>query len=151
MFRGVNAINMDAKGRFALPTRYRDRIAESCENQLVATIDTQERCLLLYPLPEWEKIESQIAALPAYNPATRRIQRLLLGHATELEIDGNGRMLVSQPLRDYAYLDKKLILLGQGKKFELWSEEHWTKRRDEYLDVDALGDEVPEELMNLAL
>ncbi|AZZ90487.1 transcriptional regulator MraZ [Hahella sp. KA22] len=151
MFRGVNAINMDSKGRFAMPTRYRDRIAEISNNQMIATIDTQERCLLIYPLPEWEQIESQIAALPAYNPATRRIQRLLLGHATELEIDGAGRVLLSQPLREYAYLDKKLILLGQGKKFELWDEDHWTKRRDEYLDEDALGQDVPEELMNIAL
>ncbi|ABC32541.1 division/cell wall cluster transcriptional repressor MraZ [Hahella sp. KA22] len=134
-----------------MPTRYRDRIAEISNNQMIATIDTQERCLLIYPLPEWEQIESQIAALPAYNPATRRIQRLLLGHATELEIDGAGRVLLSQPLREYAYLDKKLILLGQGKKFELWDEDHWTKRRDEYLDEDALGQDVPEELMNIAL
>lgn len=91
MFRGVNKINLDAKGRMALPARYRDQIADCCENQLVVTIDTETRCLLLYPLPEWETIEKKIESLPSFNPAARRIQRLLIGHATDLELDASGR------------------------------------------------------------
>ncbi|MCP4612825.1 MAG: division/cell wall cluster transcriptional repressor MraZ [Planctomycetes bacterium] len=150
MFRGVNQINMDAKGRMAIPARYRDKIAACCDGQLVATIDTEERCLLLYPLEEWEAIQEKIEALPSFNPAARRIQRLLIGHATDIDMDGNGRLLLPAPLRDYAELDKKLVLLGQGQKFEIWSESRWLSTREEYLqDVDS--GELPEDLQNLSL
>jgi len=150
MFRGVNQINMDAKGRMVIPARYREKIAACCDGQLVATIDTEERCLLLYPLEEWEAIQEKIEALPSFNPAARRIQRLLIGHATDIDMDGNGRLLLPAPLREYAELDKKLVLLGQGQKFEIWSESRWLSTREEYLqDVDS--GELPEDLQNLSL
>ena len=151
MFRGVNPINLDAKGRMAIPTRYRERIAASCAGEMVATIDTEARCLLLYTLPEWEVIQEKIEALPSYNKAARRIQRLLIGHATDLEMDGNGRLLLPAPLRDHAGLDKKVVLLGQGKKFEIWSESIWLEARDAYLQ-EADGDgAMPDELQTLSL
>ena len=150
MFRGVNPINLDAKGRMAIPARYREQITGCCDGSLVATIDTEERCLLLYPLPEWEEIQKKIEALPSLNPAARRLQRLLIGHATDLEMDGNGRLLLPAPLRDYAQLDKKIVLLGQGRKFEIWSEALWEATRDEYLQVDK-GNEIPEEMQTLSL
>ena len=151
MFRGVSSINMDGKGRMAFPTRYRERLMEQFDGNLVITIDTEERCLLIYPLTEWEVIEKKIESLPSFNRAARRIQRLLIGHATDLELDASGRVLLPAPLRDYASLDKKLMLIGQGKKFELWSEELWERCRDEYLDDDSDGDALPEEMMNLSL
>lgn len=151
MFRGVNQINLDAKGRLAIPARYRDQIADCCDNELVATIDTEARCLLLYPLPEWELIEKKIEALPSFNPAARRIQRLLIGHATDLEMDSNGRLLLPAPLRDYAQLDKKLVLLGQGKKFEIWSEALWSTTRDDYLAVSEELGALPDEMQSLSL
>ena len=151
MFRGVNKINLDAKGRMALPARYRDQIADCCENQLVATIDTETRCLLLYPLPEWEAIEKKIDALPSFNPAARRIQRLLIGHATDLELDSSGRLLLPQPLREYAQMDKKLVLLGQGRKFEIWGEEQWNSARDLYLAENDEAVALPEDLLTLSL
>jgi MraZ protein len=150
MFRGVNPINLDAKGRLAVPARYRDMIAEHCNGQMVATIDTEARCLLLYPLPEWEVIQAKIEALPSFNKAARRIQRLLIGHATDLELDANGRLLLPSSLREYAGLDKKLILLGQGRKFEIWSESHWNETRDEYLD-ETDSAELPAEMLDLSL
>ena len=151
MFRGVNKINLDAKGRMALPARYRDQIADCCENQLVATIDTETRCLLLYPLPEWETIEKKIDALPSFNPAARRIQRLLIGHATDIELDSSGRLLLPQPLREYAQMDKKLVLLGQGRKFEIWGEEQWNSARDLYLAENDEAVALPEDLLTLSL
>ena len=151
MFRGVNKINLDAKGRMALPARYRDQIADCCENQLVATIDTETRCLLLYPLPEWEMIEKKIDALPSFNPAARRIQRLLIGHATDIELDSSGRLLLPQPLREYAQMDKKLVLLGQGRKFEIWGEEQWNSARDLYLAENDEAVALPEDLLTLSL
>jgi len=151
MFRGVNQINLDAKGRMAIPARYREAITTCCSGQLVATIDTEERCLLLYPLKEWQVIQEKIESLPSFNPAARRIQRLLIGHATDIEMDGNGRLLLPGPLREYAELDKKIVLLGQGQKFEIWSESRWLETRDEYLDEVNAGAQIPEELQNLSL
>lgn len=151
MFRGVNQINLDAKGRMAMPARYRDQIDGCCESQMVATIDTEARCLLLYPLPDWEQIEKKIEALPSFNPAARRIQRLLIGHATDLEIDSSGRLLIPAPLRSYAQLDKKLVLLGQGRKFEIWSETLWNETRDDYLAITDEAANLPDNLQTLSL
>lgn len=151
MFRGVSAINMDAKGRLAIPIKHREKLLSRCGGELVATIDTEEPCLLIYPIDEWEGIQAKIEALPSFNPVARRIQRLLIGHATDLEIDGNGRVLIPPLLRDYASLEKKTILLGQGKKFELWSESLWAERRDQYLAEASGGNSMPVELESLSL
>jgi len=138
-FRGVSNLSLDAKGRIVLPARYRERLLEICQSQMIVTIDTEQPCLLIYPLPEWELIEEKIEDLPSFNPATRRIQRLLIGHATEVEVDGAGRMLLSNPLREYAQLGKKVVLIGQGKKFELWDEAVWNERMHTWLHESADG------------
>lgn len=151
MFRGVNQLSLDTKGRMALPVKYREAIMNICAGQLVMTIDTEERCLLLYPMNEWQIIEKKLEELPSFNPVARRIQRLLIGHATDLELDTSGRILLPQPLRDYAMLDKKVVVLGQGKKFEVWSESHWDERREIYLDAAHQSDDMPEALKSLAL
>ena len=150
MFRGVSAINLDAKGRLAIPTRYRDRLAEHCDGQIVVTIDTDERCLLIYPLPQWEDIERKVEALPSFNPAARRVRRLLIGHATDIVMDGSGRILLPIPLREYARLEKKVVMLGQGGKLELWSEAYWLERRESWLE-DQAELEIPAELRSLSL
>jgi len=151
MFRGLHTINLDAKGRLAIPTKYREPLAELCGARLVATIDTEERCLLIYPVNEWEEIQQKIEALPSFNPVARRIQRLLIGHATDLELDGSGRVLLPQPLREYAGLEKESVLVGQGKKLELWSKAQWQSRRDDYLDMVSDPDQLPDELQSLSL
>lgn len=151
MFRGLHSINLDAKGRMAVPTKYRQPLEARCAARLVATIDTEENCLLVYPLPEWELIQEKIESLPSYDPKVRRIQRLLIGHATDLELDGSGRILISQPLRDYAKLDKEIVLVGQGKKLEIWSKALWESRCDEYLDEAQQGEQLPQELMSLSI
>lgn len=150
MFRGVNQINLDAKGRMAIPARYREMISVQCAGHLVLTIDTEERCLLLYPIDEWEIIQAKIDALPSLNPVARRLQRLLVGHASDLDMDSHGRLLIPALLRDYAGLDKKTILLGQGRKFEIWDETNWNATRDRYLqEVEA--EALPDALLNLSL
>jgi len=149
-FRGVSNLSLDAKGRIVLPARYRERLLEYCQGQLVVTIDTDQPCLLIYPLPEWESIEEKIEALPSFNPTTRRIQRLLIGHATEVEVNAAGRLLLSNPLRDYARLDRKVVLIGQGKKFELWDEALWNERIESWLQ-DAGDSEMPAALAELTL
>jgi MraZ protein len=148
VFRGITAINVDAKGRMAMPTRYREGLPHN--NALVLTIDTEVTCLLLYPLAEWVVIEQKLESLPSFNPATRRIQRLLMGHATELEMDSNGRILLPPLLREYAGLDKHVMLVGQGKKFEVWDAQQWQDGRQQWLDSQQ-GHELPVELQSISL
>lgn len=151
MFRGVNGINIDAKGRIVVPTRYRERLEES-RGCIVLTIDTEEKCLLLYPLTAWEDIENKLSQLPSFNPAARRIQRLLIGHATEVELDGHGRILLPPLLREYAGLTKRAMLVGQGKKIELWDEAHWQERRDTWLSEESDSNlSLPDEVKKLSL
>ena len=150
VFRGVQHINMDAKGRMAIPTRQRESLSAECQGNVVITIDTQSHCLAVYPLPEWERIEREVQALPALNPAVKRFQRLVLGYASDLQLDGNGRILLPPALREYAQLEKKIVLVGQGNKFELWSEALWLAERDAALAVEV-GVELPSELMTLQL
>jgi len=150
LFRGVNNINLDAKGRLAIPTRFRDLLSAQCQDQLVITIDTDERCLLVYPLPQWEDIQRKVQALSSFNPASRRVQRLLIGHATDVHLDGSGRVLLPIPLREYANLEKKVVLIGQGHKLELWSEDHWKERREAWIGDQTLADSSSE-LQSLSL
>ncbi len=151
MFRGVQHINMDAKGRLAIPARQREPLLEECAGQIVVTIDTQSTCLSIYPMPVWETLEEKLQSLPSLNPGVKRFQRLVLGYATDIQLDGNGRMLLPPSLRDYAQLQKKLVLVGQGNKFELWSEELWIQERDSALEEVGADAPLPEELMNLPL
>jgi MraZ protein len=153
VFRGISAISLDGKGRMALPARCREQLAQHHQtSEVVVTIDTESPCLLLYPLAEWEKIEEKLQSLPSFNPAARRIQRLLIGHATEVELDSNGRLLLPALLREHAKLDKTVILVGQGKKFELWDEQEWQNRREAWLAEETNSSaELPEELHSIAL
>ena len=150
MFRGVNHVNVDDKGRIAIPTRFRERLASHCNGDLVVTIDTEERCLLIYPQPDWDEIQRKVAGMSSYNPASRRVQRLLIGHATDIQMDGNGRILLTPPLREYAQLDKKGVLVGQAAKLELWDEGAWTAHRESWLS-DTDPRDLPEELRSLSL
>jgi MraZ protein len=151
VFRGVQHINMDAKGRLAMPARQREPLLSQCEGRIVVTIDTQTRCLVIYPLPEWEQVEKKVQSLSSMNKQNRRFQRLILGYATDIELDGNGRMLLPQSLRDYAQLEKKLVLVGQGNKLELWSEVLWQAECEEALLEAGADAELPEELSSLNL
>ncbi|MEE8118369.1 MAG: division/cell wall cluster transcriptional repressor MraZ [Gammaproteobacteria bacterium] len=150
MFRGVNNVTLDAKGRLAIPTRFRQQLSDCCQGHVVLTVD-RDYCLLLYPLPDWEEIERKLIRLPSLNPQARRLQRLLVGHATDLEIDSNGRVLLPQPLREFAQLEKRVVMIGQGNKFELWNEETWNQRRDEWLDMDESANDLPADLESLSL
>ena len=149
MFRGPSKITLDAKGRLAIPTRFRDRIASRCDGQLVATAD-RDHCLLIYPLPDWEEIERKLVRLPSLDKRAQRLKRLMLGHAVEVDMDGHGRILVPKELREFASLDRQVMLIGQGNKFELWDEEHWVERRDEWLEEGDDYTDLSQELEQLS-
>ncbi|MAJ26231.1 MAG: division/cell wall cluster transcriptional repressor MraZ [Luminiphilus sp.] len=149
MFRGVQHINLDAKGRLSVPARQRESLLDISAGSVVVTIDTQSSCLVMYPLREWERVERDVQDLPTLNPAVRRFQRLVLGYASDLDLDSNGRILLPGALREYANLEKRVVLVGQGNKLELWSESLWEAECEAALAADS-GD-LPAELMELKL
>ena len=151
MFSGVSEITLDAKGRMAMPTRYRARIADRCDGKLFVTADALETCLTLHTQPEWDIVQQKLNALPSFDKSARRIKRMILGHAAEVDLDKSGRLLLPSALRDFAEIDRRIVLLGQGNKFEIWSEELWHQTRDEYLDSSEGAGLVPDELKNLSL
>src|SRR6201996_7579195 len=146
MFRGANKLTLDAKGRLVMPTRYRERLQDRCGGKLVVTVD-RDQCLLIYPFPDWEEIERKLMRLPAFNVQTRKLQRLMVGHATELELDGHGRVLLPPNLRQFGALTRDAMLVGQGLHFELWDEVRW----NEYMASEEAAADLPAELENLSL
>ncbi len=148
MFRGATKVTLDAKGRMAIPTRYRERLAARCDGQIIVTVD-KDHCLLVYPLPDWEELERKLVRLPSMNKAARRLVRIMVGYATEVEADASGRILVSKELREFAGLEKHALLIGQGNKFELWDEQTWNEKREAWLEIDDDG-ELPPDLESIA-
>ncbi|MCZ6709121.1 MAG: division/cell wall cluster transcriptional repressor MraZ [Gammaproteobacteria bacterium] len=137
MFRGINSATLDGKGRMALPSRFRDSVLAACDGKLVVTIDMRDTCLLMYPLPEWEVVQRKLEELSNIGTRARLLQRLLIGHATDLDLDGQGRILLPKMLRNYGELNKKLVLVGQGNKIEIWSDELWHSGMNGWLSDDA--------------
>lgn len=133
-----------------VPTRYRERIAQRAEGKLVVTVD-RDQCLLIYPLPDWDEIERKLMSLPTLHPQARRLQRLMVGHATDLDLDGHGRLLLPPELREFAQLGRSVMLIGQGNRFELWDEARWNERRDMWLKSEETATDLPAELDSLSL
>lgn len=150
MFRGANKLTLDIKGRLVMPTRYRERLQERCGGKLVVTVD-RDQCLLMYPMPDWEEVERKLMRLPSFDPRARGLQRLLVGHAAELDLDAHGRVLLPPNLREFASLTRDAVLVGQGLRFELWDEEKWNQRRDEWLASEASATDLSAELEALTL
>ena len=150
MFRGATKLNLDDKGRMVIPTRHREWLREHSESRVVVTVD-RDQCLLIYPIPEWERIEKQLMALPTLHPQSRRLQRLMVGHATDLQLDGHGRLLLPPELREFAGLTRQAMLVGQGSRFELWDEARWLERRDFWLKSEESAGDLPAQLESLSL
>jgi MraZ protein len=134
-----------------MPSRYRDELVSRCAGQLIVTIDAVDPCLCLYPLPEWELIEARLRELPSLREENRRLQRLLIGNAVDLELDGSGRFLVPPRLREYAKLDKRAMLVGQLNKFQLWDEDAWNEVSNADLAAIKQPGGLPDELRDLIL
>jgi len=147
MFRGVAQLTLDNKGRLAVPAKYREALMALCAGRIVITADPS-RCLLIYPQPAWEPIEQKLNGLSSFNTQTRALQRLLVGNASDVELDGAGRVLVPGPLRQFAGLDRNVVLVGQGAKFELWDQEKWNQQME---DAQLFRDGVPSELDGFSL
>jgi len=148
MFQGAAQLNLDGKSRLAIPAKYREELLDTCAGSLVLTADA-DGCLLLYPLPAWEPIRDNLLKLSAFNPKMRALQRLLVGYAEDVTMDNAGRVLVSPALRSYATLDKRVMLVGQGHKFEVWDEAKWQAQKDGALSF--MSGELPPELQGFSL
>ena len=151
VFRGVTQLALDAKGRLAIPGKHRDALAGSPDNARRALIVTADpsRCLLIYPRPTWEPIQARLMALSSFNEQIRGLQRLLVGHADEVDMDGAGRILVPPALRQYAGLEHRVVLVGQGNKFELWDDAKWAEETARAITFPAGG--LPPELDGFSL
>jgi MraZ protein len=148
MFRGVTHLALDSKGRLAIPARHRDALGQQADGRVVLTADPSH-CLLVYPLVAWEPIEQRLMALSSFNEKIRALQRLLVGHADDVALDSAGRILVPPALRQYAALDKHVVLVGQGNKFELWDESKWLARTENVVGFSIDG--LPPELDGFSL
>lgn len=146
VFRGVSELVLDAKGRLAIPARHREGLANG-GGRLIVTADNGG-CLLIYPLPEWRPIEAQLMSLSSFDERIRSLQRLIVGHADEVDIDAAGRILIPPALRKYAGLDKRVVLVGQGRKLELWDDGKWQAQIAQPI---SFADGLPAGLQGLSL
>jgi len=139
VFFGETAINLDSKGRLAIPVRYREALEEQCGNRLVLTYSAFDSgSLWLHPEQKWERVRDEVMALPNFNSAHRSLQRRLVGSATAVEPDGNGRILLPQSLRQVTGLEKKVVMMGMGERFDIWNENTLNqKRAEEEANLDA--------------
>lgn len=146
MLLGYNSINLDLKGRLAIPTKYRQELQHLCEGKLVLTLN-RDNCLSLYPMPEWEVIQDKLRRAPALNKSVKQLQRLIFGHATPCEMDGQGRVMLPERLREYAGLNKRVALIGQLTMFEIWDDDSWNENCtlwNQKVSLDDLNDISPE-------
>lgn len=141
MFLGRYAHNLDAKGRLAIPARYREALADGVI--LTRGID---RCLALYPLEAWRPLAEKVAALPLTDADARNFRRLVFAEAADLGLDTQGRILVPPDLRRYAGIEREALVVGVNTSLEIWSPERWAAVES---SLDADGAEIAQRLATL--
>jgi MraZ protein len=152
VFRGFNTVSIDSKGRMAIPSRFRERLAGIAGGSLVLTLNPLDHCLWMYPYSDWELIENKLAELSDFDKQSRRTKQMMRGYASDCQLDSQGRILIPQELRDYARLQKSAVILGQGNKFEIWNQKSWEEQRDLWLSqLDEMDGEPSEALKSLSL
>lgn len=149
MFNGVQELTIDAKGRLAIPTKFRTPLIEDFDGHLFVTLEHRDY-LLFYPEAAWKVVEEQLLQLPvAGNAVLKRFQQLVLGHAERLIPDGSGRILLPPSLRKLVRFDTEVTLVGRGNRMELWSREAWDQQTAAALDIDE--EDLAEELAKTSL
>lgn len=152
MFRGSSTVSIDSKGRVAIPARYRESILNAGNGSMVVTLNnTKERCLWLYAVDQWLKVEKKIVALPSFNPEHQKLKRFMVGHANDVDMDSSGRILLPAHLREFAGLDKTVFMVGQGNKFEIWSKDMWEAKRADWLEESLDPSAVSLEMEQLSI
>lgn len=151
MFRGLSELNIDSKGRLAVPSRYRECLFVKESARSVLTLSPMDRSILLYPAAEWTLIESQLEKLSDSEKQSRRVKQMMRGHATDCHIDASGRILIPRKLRDYAEIQKQVVFSGQGNKFEIWNASEWEKQLEQWVQQVDQPTDLPETLKMLSL
>jgi len=148
MFRGSSFHTIDNKGRLIIPARFRQFIkSEEGDGVMISRMDS---CLVAYPLKEWRKLETKIISLAETSENMRRFRRVFIGGAFECSCDRQDRILIPQSLRQYADLDKEIVLVGVLEHFEIWAREKWERENVE-LEKDFKKEEVRNEIAKLGL
>ncbi len=144
MFGGVQELNIDSKGRLAIPAKFRELLLRHYSPLLVTTLGARTH-LWLYPEPNWREVERQLLNLPtAGKPVLAAYQNLVLHNAETLELDSAGRILLPAHLRQKVEFDKDVTLVGRSNRLELWGSERWNEETNRILDLDpdVLADEL---------
>lgn len=150
MFEGASALALDSKGRMSVPTAYRALIKENGDGNVVVTLDKDDSCLLLYTEFEWKVVQEKLSRLPSFNEHTRKLMRIIVGHASKVKMDSNNRILIPPLLREIVNIDKSIALIGMTNKFEIWDEQTWARKLEEMKNKE-ISDEVPLEIATLSI
>jgi len=139
LFLGEHRHSLDPKGRVIFPTRYRDELGTQ-----VVVQKANERCLLVWPMAAWQEIEEKVRSLPTTtDPRARRFARFFFSQASMERVDGQGRLTIPQPLREYAGLSRDVVIVAAGNRLEIWNAEAWDTHVS---DVEEHVDEFAEQL-----
>ena len=148
MYRGATILSLDGKSGFAVPTKYREHLLIESNGAMILTAHPHG-CLLLYPKDAWTPIQSKIMQLSSFDKKSSGLQRLLVGYAEDSIVDGAGRLLISQALRDFADIQKTIMFVGQGTHFEIWNQEIWNQEINKI--STNKDDDLPDELGGFSL
>ncbi len=146
MFRGRHEHTIDPKGRVSIPAKFREVLGKKYDDRLVVT--NFDGCLVAYPYEEWILLEEKASSLSMVKKETRAFMRFFYSSAIECTLDKQGRILIPQTLRDYADLDKEVVLVGQLRKIEIWSKKRWS---EEIIKAHENFDEISDVLSELGL
>jgi MraZ protein len=150
LLTGQQATTLDSKGRLAIPARYRALLEEGCEGRLKVTVNHDRECLLIYPIQEYDQRAQVINKLSDFDPLERRLKLMFIGHAFDMDMDANARVLVPSTLRELVGIEREVVLVGQHHKLELWDAAAWTRKLDSLFSIGpAVG--VSEKLRSLSL
>lgn len=125
MFRGRYEHGVDAKGRLAIPAKFREVLSAKYDERLIITHFDQ--CLWAYPVSVWQELEKKIASFPQFLEEVKALQRVFVSAAVECPLDKQGRILLPQTLRDYAGLKDEAVLVGMTQRIEIWAKASWEK------------------------
>ena len=134
-FHGATVLTLDAKGRLAIPTRHRDALLDTSKTLVLSA--HPDGCALIYPESDWERVRAQAEKFPSFHPQASWWKRLLLGFEEHVTPDGAGRILISPALRMHAKLEREVMMVGQGRYFELWDSGVWSAKLGAALSVSG--------------
>jgi len=143
MFIGEYKYSIDAKGRVAIPAKFRANLVSGCV--VTRGIDN---CLFIYPRQEWEKMASKLSMLPISKSNSRAFARLMLAGAMDIEIDKQGRIVLPKYLRQYAGLSGKAVIAGLYNRMEVWDLEKWEKYKKH---AEGSSADIAEQLSELGV